>query len=68
MWTYDICAFDTATYCDYQWQNHDDSNDVNKRQASVKLLAKIFFVTLSLKKVNNSLGIKSTAGLKNFIQ
>jgi len=40
MWTYDICAFDTATYCDYQWQNHDDSNDVNKRQASVKLLAK----------------------------
>jgi len=22
-WTYDICAFDTGTYCAYYWQNHD---------------------------------------------
>jgi len=38
MWTYDLCVFDTGTYCDYYWQNHDYSNDVNKTRRSVKLL------------------------------
>ena len=23
MWTYDICSFDTGTYCVYYWQNQD---------------------------------------------
>jgi len=57
--------FDTSsTYYDYYWQNHDDSNDVNKTLSSVKLLAINILCYFVIKEVNDSLGNKSQAGLK----
>ena len=72
IWTYDICAADTGTYCDYYWQNHDCSSDAIKGRPSVQLLVisiiNNYSTLLYHKQVNDGLGLKSTAGLKTFMQ
>jgi len=51
-WTYDICAADTGTYCDYYWPHHDNSNDVNKKH-KLSITGNKYFMLLCHKEVKS---------------
>jgi len=64
MWTYNICAADTDTYCDY----YDKSTMTSTKRDPPSNYWNKYFMLLCHKGVNDGLGIKSTSRLKTFMQ
>ena len=68
-WTYDVCAADTGTYCDYYWQNHnDDSKWCKQNLTSRPITGDTYLTLLYHTDVSDGLDIQSMAGLKTFVQ
>jgi len=67
MWTYKIWAFETSTHYDRYWQNHDILQWC-KQNNHLRRIAGNKYSMLHVIKNYVSLGIKSMAGLKTFVE